>query len=207
VRIPEFPAEHEFETVIVSNREPRPLDAPDAPGPVVSLMKLLQSSGWTVNVGYSQAWRKGQRTGTYRKADLFGVYGFDHESCIYRIAAIYWRFSDKTEEFSWFRDVNGIEQTEKACGTPGSWTWQDGRIINGFTRHRVKVTDIKEFAKVRGSVLPGWFAGIARRFAEQATKALCGDLEEHPSHTWETNTGTAKSCSGKATKPKEIENV
>lgn len=194
-----------FETVIVSNREERPTDAPEEPGPVNSLVKTLEAGGWTVRVGFSRAYRRGQRTGTYRKAEFFGVYASEHPASPYRVVSIYWRFADKTEEFSYFADVEALEQTEKACGTPGGWTWQDGRIVLGFNRHRVKVTDIKEFAKVRGSVLPSWFAGIARRFQEQAAKQLCGDLEEHTPHVWETATGNTKSCSGKASKPKETE--
>lgn len=206
-RIPEFPAEHEFATVIHSNRELPPADVPETPKPVQALCKTLESGGWKWRVGFSRAWRRGQRTGTYRRAEFFGVYGFGHETSAYRIVSIYWRFADKTEEFSWFRDSMSLEQSEKACGTPGNWTWQDGRIILGFNRHRMKVTDIKEFAKVRGSVLPGWFAGIHRRFMEQAAKALCGVTEEHNGHEWETTTGIMKVCSGKATKPKETEGV
>jgi len=204
-RLPEFPGEHEFETVITGNLDPRPDDAPEEPAPVKSLAKALESGGWKTKIGFSRAWRRGQRTGTYRKAEFFGVYAGEHEASPYRVVSVYWRFADKTEEFAWFRDVMALEATERACGTPASWTWQDGRIVHGFTRHRVKVTDIKEFAKVRGSVLPGWFAGIARRFAEQAAKALCGAREEHPAHEWETGGGTLKSCSGKASKPKEVE--
>lgn len=205
-RIPEFPAEHEFETVIVRNDSPRPSGAPKEPAPVLSLSRLLMDNGWQTAIGYSQAWRRGQRTGTYRRAEFFGVYAFGHE-CGYLVTAIHWRFADKTEEFAWFRDTMALEQTQKACGTPGQWTWQDTRIIRGFSRHRTKVTDVKEFAKVRGSVLPGWFAGIERRFIEQAAKALCGDLEEHTPHAWDTATGTTKSCSGKASKPKETEGI
>ncbi len=204
-RLPEFPAEHEFKTVIVSNREPKPEDAPDAPRSVHALMKSLEAAGWSVNIGYSRAWRKGQRTGTYRRAEFFGVYGFGHSTSSHRIQAIYWRFVDKTETFGWFRDVMALELLEKPSGEAGTWTWQDGRIVDGIVRHRVKVTDIKEFAMVRGSVLPSWFEGIAKRFAEQATKALCGELVEHEAHAWDTTTGIAKMCSGKASKPKEVE--
>jgi hypothetical protein len=115
---------------------------------------------------------------------------------------------DKTETYAWFRDTKALELVETASGEPGTWTWQDGRILNASKRHRVKVTDIKEFAKVRGSVLPGWFDAISKRFAEQAVKALCGDPEEHDGpHGWETTTGIMKMCSGKATKPKETEGV
>lgn len=204
-RLPEFPAEHEFNTVIHSNRQLPPEDVPKTPSAVTGLCKILEAGGWKWQVGYSRAWRRGQRTGTYRRAEFFGVYGYGHESCQYRTVSIYWRFMDKTEEYAWFRDTMSLEQTEKACGTPGGWTWQDGRIIHFFTRHRVKVTDTKEFAKLRGSVLPGWFAGIARRFAEQAAKALCGFHEEHAPHLWDTTTGITKNCSGKPTKPKEAE--
>jgi hypothetical protein len=204
-RIPENPAEHEFETVIVSNLDPRPDDAPPVPAPVASLVKTLEAAGWTVRVGFSRAWRRAPKTGHYRKAEFFGVFAGDHPSCEFRVISVYWRFADKAELFAWYRDVMALELVTKASGEPAGWTWQDGRIVRGFTRHRVKVTDIKEFARVRGSVLPGWFAGIARRFAEQATKALCGALEAHDPHVWETGGGTAKSCSGKATKPKEVE--
>lgn len=203
-RLPSWP-DGPFETVIVSNRDERPAYAPEVPGPVNSLVKAIQAGGWITEVGYSRAFRRGQRTGTYRVADFYGVYAGAHNTSPYRIVAIYWRFADKTEEFSYFSDVGALEQTEKACGTPGAWTWQDGRIVLGFNRYRVKVTDIKEFVKVRGSVLQGWFAGISRRFAEQAAKQLCGDLVEHDPHTWDTVNGIAKSCSGKASKPKEVE--
>ncbi len=210
-RIPEFPSEGEFRTVIVDNRDPWPADAPKTPKPVLDLAKALNAGGWDTNIGYSRAYRRGQRTGTYRVAEFFGVYGFGHDSSPYRTTNIYWRYADKTEEFEWYRDEKtgegALEQSEKACGTPAGWTWLDGRIIEGFNRHRVKVTDTKEFVKVRGSVLPGWFAGIARRFAEQAAAALCGSLEEHEKHTWETTTGILKMCSGKATKPKETQGV
>lgn len=205
-RLPEFPAEHEFGTVIVSNLDPRPDDAPPEPKSVQDLRKNLEAGGWTVKIGFSRAWRKGQRTGTFRKAEFFGVFAGLHETCPFRIVHVYWRFADKTEEFEWYRDSGTLEQSEKACGAAGTWTWQDGRIIQGFTRHRVKVTDTKEFAAVSGSVLPGWFAGIERRFAEQAAKALCGEAEDHfPAHAWETSTGTMKMCSGKAKKAKESE--
>lgn len=204
-RFPEFPAEHEFKTVIVPNTAPRPADAPKDPAPLVSLRKTLEAAGWYVAVGYSQAWRRGQRTGTFRRAEFIGLYASEHPDSPYRIVSIYWRFADKTEEYAWFRDTMALEATEKLCGTPGTWAWQDGRIIHGFSRHRVKVSDIKEFARVRGSVVPGWFAGIARRFEEQAAKALCGEPEDHPPHVWQTATGTAKSCSGRATKPKEVD--
>lgn len=205
-RFPEFPGEHEFETVITGNLDPRPADAPEEPGPVTSLAKALEAGGWTVRIGFSRAWRRGQRTGTFRKAEFFGVFAGEHETAGFRVVSIYWRFADKTEEFAWFRDTAALEATERACGTPAGWTWQDGRIVQGFTRHRVKVTDIKEFARVRGSVLPGWFAGIARRFAEQAAKELCGKAEEHESHGWEKG-DTLKQCSGKAKKQKEVEAV
>ncbi len=161
-RFAEFPAQHEFETVIHSNRELPPADVPETPKPVQAFCKALESGGWSWRIGFSRAWRRGQRTGTYRRAEFFGVYGYDHATSPYRIVHIYWRFADKTEEFSWFRDEEtgrgALEQTEKACGTPGAWTWQDGRIVQGFTRHRVKLNDTKEFVKVRVSVLPGWFA-------------------------------------------------
>lgn len=205
-RLPEFPAQHELTTVIVSNRDPRPEDAPPEPKAVAGLRKILEAGGWTVKVGYSRSWRKGQRTGTYRRAECFGVYAGQHETSPFHTVSLYWRFMDKTEEFEWYRDTFQLEQSEKACGTLGTWTWQDSRIIDGFVRHRVNVTDLKEFAAVRGSVLPGWFAGIDRRFAEQAAKALCGESEDHfPAHTWETSTGTVKMCSGRAQKPKDTE--
>lgn len=205
-RLPEFPAQHELDTVIVHNGEPIPADAPAEPRAVSGLRKILESGGWTVRVGYSRAWRKGQRTGTYRRAEFFGVFGGLHESAPYRTMSVYWRFMDKTEEFEWYRDTLALEQSEKACGTPGGWTWQDSRIIQGFARHRCNITDLKEFASVRGSVLPGWFAGIERRYAEQAAKELCGETEDHfPPHTWETSTGNVKMCSGKAKKIKESE--
>jgi len=194
-----------METVLVSNKEPKPDDAPEIPGPVASLAKTLESAGWVVRIAYSRAYRQGQRTGTYRIADFYGVHASLHETCRYRIVAVYWRFADKTHEFAWFPDTQKLEETEKPCGTPGGWTWQDGRIIKGFDRHRVKVTDIKQFAAVRGSVVPGWFAGIARRFAEQAAKALCGKPEEHDPHEWTTAMDNLKLCSGKASKPKETE--
>lgn len=194
-----------METVLHPNTEPAPADAPAIPGPVSSLGKLLAANGWEVRYGYSRAYRRGQRTGTFRIMDAWGVQAANNADTPYRVVGYYWRFADKTEEFSWFEDRGLLERTEKACGTPGSWTWSDPRIVQGANRHHVKVTDVKEFAKVRGSVLPGWFAGIARRIAEQAAKALCGDLDEHLSHTWETTTGITKFCSGKATKPKESE--
>ena len=169
IRIPEFPAEHEFRTVIVSNRDPLPPDTPKTPAPVMSLVKKLHAGGWDTMIGFSRAYRKGVKTGTYRIAEHFGVYAYGHDSSPYRITAIHWRFADKEQEFSWFRDTEAIEETVKACGEPAKWTWEDPRIILGFNRHRMKVTDIKEFASVRGSVLPGWFAAVAKRFAEQAT--------------------------------------
>lgn len=204
-RFPENPAEHEFETVIVSNLDPRPADAPPEPGPVKSLVKVLEAGGWNVRVGYSVAWRRAQKTGHFRKAEFFGVYAGEHEHAGYRVVSVYWRFADKEETFAWYRDVGALEPVTKASGEPAGWTWQDGRIVRGFKRHRVKVTDIKEFAAVRGSVTPGWFVAIAERFAAQAAKQLCGDLEEHEPHQWETGGGSLKSCSGKATKPKEVE--
>lgn len=204
-RFPEFPAEHEFKTVIVSNQENPPTDMPTCPKPVYTLAATLERSGWCTRVGFSRAWRRGQRTGTFRRAEFFGLYAFGHPDSRHRIVSIYWRFADKAETFAWFRDTMKLELAEKPAGAPGGWTWQDGRIVHGFSRHRVKVTDIQEFAQVRGSVTPGWFDGIARRFAEQAAKALCGKGEDHTPHMWETATGTAKSCSGKATKPKEAD--
>jgi hypothetical protein len=205
-RLPEFPAGPEFNTVILHNREPRPADAPDEPRSIGTIRKALEAGGWTVKTGYSRAWRKGQRTGTYRKAEFFGLFGGLHETSPFRTVSVYWRFMDKTEEFEWYRDVLALEQSEKACGTPGGWTWADSRIVRGFERHRCNITDLKEFASVRGSVLPGWFAGIERRYAEQAAKELCGEPEDHfPAHTWENSSGTVKMCSGKAKKAKESE--
>lgn len=204
VRKPEFPHSHEFNTVIHSNLEPVPADAPEQPASVKSLVKLLEANGWSVKVSYARAWRKGRNTGTYRRMESFGIYAYGSAN---PIVAIYWRFMDKVELYAWFRDTMALELAEKASSEAGKWTWQDGRILRDSKRHRVKVTDIKEFARVRGSVLPGWFAGIARRFAEQAAKALCGDTEEHEGHEWETTTGIMKICSGKATKPKETEGV
>lgn len=205
-RLPEFPAEHEFDTVIVHNQEPRPADAPEVPRSVATLVKTLEAGGWMVRVGYSRAWRKGQRTGTYRKAEFFGVFAGEHESCPFRTVSVYWRFMDKTEEFEWYRDTLKLEQSTKASNAPGAWTWQDSRIVQGFTRHRCNITDLKEFASVRGSVLPGWFASIERRYAEQAAKELCGDPRDHfPAHMWEKENGTVKLCSGRAKKAKESE--
>jgi hypothetical protein len=209
LRLPEFPAGlGEFDPVIVSNLDPAPADAPPVPGPVKMLEKNLLAGGWTeVHVAFSKAYRPGQKTGTYRVIECFGVHAWGHEDNPYRVVAIYWRFADMTETHAWYRDTMALEQIQKASGEPGGWTWMDPRIVVGAKRHPVKATDLKEFAKVRGSVLPGWFAGIARRIAEQASKALCGESEEHDSHTWETATGITKLCSGKATKPKEAGNV
>lgn len=204
-RFPEFPAQHEFETVIVSNRDEKPSGAPDSPTAVRGLVKLLEAGGWEVRVGYAQAWRRGQRTGTFRRMESFGVFSGNHASNAYRVVAIYWRFADTTETHAWFRDTMALELTEKASGEPGKWTWMDSRIIdaNG-KRHRTKVTDVKEFAKVRGSVLPSWFEKIAKRFLDQAARELCGEGEEHEPHSWEKN-DALKQCSGKAKKQKEAE--
>jgi hypothetical protein len=203
-RFPEFPAQHEFSTIIHSNLELPPEDVPETPGPVKSLTKVLEANGWKWRIGYSRAWKKAQRTGTFRRAEFFGVYAYGSAN---PLVSIYWRFMDKDETFSWFRDTMKLEETAPPSGEPAGWTWQDGRILRDSKRHRVKVTDIKEFAKVRGSVLPSWFEKIAKRFAEQAAKALCGSLEEHEPHDWETVKGILKICSGKATKPKETEGV
>jgi hypothetical protein len=207
-RFPEFPAEHEFPTVIVGNTEDRPDDAPEEPKPVRDLRKVLEAGGWEVRIGYARAWRRGQRTGTFRVMESFGVFAANSDSNAYRVVSIYWRFADSAETYGWFRDTMDVELIEKAAGEPGKWTWIDSRIVDAKgKRNRVKVTDVKEFAKVRGSVLPSWFEKIAKRIAEQAAKALCGDHEEHESHTWDTTTGIMKICSGKATKPKETESV
>jgi hypothetical protein len=190
IRLPEFPAGlGEF-------------------NPVMTMERNIRAGGWAeVRVAFSKAYRPAQKTGTFRVIEAYGVHAWAHADNAYRIVAIYWRFADKTETFAWYRDTMALEQTEKACGTPGTWTWMDPRVVTGAKRHPVKATDLKEFAAVRGSVLPGWFAGIARRIAEQASKALCGEPEEHDSHTWETATGITKLCSGKATKPKETDSV
>jgi hypothetical protein len=196
--------EGKFDTVIVSNLDPVPADVPEQPRSVVSLAAVLESAGWETRIGFARAYRRGQRTGTYRIMESYGVFAGNHDSTHYRVVAVYWRFADKTHEFTHYPET-GLEESEKACGTPGNWTWQDSRILDGMKRHRMKVTDVKEFASVRGSVLPGWFAGIARRFAEQAARQLCGDPEEHDPHSWETVNAIMKICSGKATKPKETE--
>lgn len=202
-RLAEWP--ETFETVILSNLQPRPDDAPEEPASVVGLCKTLNAGGWETRVGYARAWRRGQKTGTFRVMESFGVFAGSHPESAYRVVAIYWRFADKTETHAWFADTGEIEMVEKPSGAPGTWTWQDARIVSGIKSHRVKVSDVKEFAAVRGSVLPGWFKAIADRFAEQAAKQLCGKAEAHEPHVWHTVNDIVKSCSGKATKPKETE--
>ena len=204
-RQPEFPSEREMETVILSNQDPRPADAPEEPRSVAGLVKVLQAGGWTVKVGYSRAWRRGTRTGTFRRAEFFGVFAGLHPSSPFRTVSVYWRFMDKEEEYEWYRDSGELEQSKKAVGQPGGWTWTDSRIVQGFTRHPCSITDLKEFASVRGSVMPAWFAAIEKRFLEQAAKELCGKAELHQPHPWTTTTGNVKSCSGKPKKQKESE--
>ena len=203
MRATTWPERH-FETVVVPNTTPPPPDAPQRPSAVSGLVTALESGGWEVRTGYSRAWRPGVRTGTYRMIEAYGVFAGLHPACPYHVQAINWRFMDKTGEFGYFADTDRLERLEADCGTPGAWSWMMPAVVLGMQRHPVPVTEVKQFAKVRGSVASGWFAGIARRLAEQASRALCGDTEAHEQHTWQTATGITKLCSGRATKPKEV---
>lgn len=153
----------------ISNRDPRPVDAPAIPKSVSDLAALAKASGWEVRVGYSRALLRGTANSTYRLVETYGVwFGTGHVSG-WRASAMYQRFADAGE----IRRFDGEKIEADAStrkGKPGTWTWKKVTIFSGFTRHEVSVTNLKEFVTVRGSVLPTWFEAIAEKQAEQEAK-------------------------------------
>jgi hypothetical protein len=153
----------------VTSRDPRPEDCPAEPKSIKDLAALLNAGGWETRIGYSRAWKRQPTTGTYRPIETFAVWCGEHE-CGWRAVAVYERFSDGAQAFAYFPDVEDFEEITKPTGKAGTWKWSGVTVFKGFTRHQMDVTDLKEFARVRGSVLPGWFKGIAARKAEQKEK-------------------------------------
>jgi hypothetical protein len=204
-RIPEWaePRQEVERLEMVRSFDPVPQDAPERPRAVLQLAKALEAGGWEVRIGYSRAWKRAQRTGTYRPIETFGIHTAANHPSGYRVLAIYWRFLDTGAERSYFSDSKEFEYTAKASGEPGTWAWLSCRIIRGINRHRCNATDVKEFAKVRGSVTPAWFSAIEERLLAQAAKQLCGKPELHEGHSWAASTGSVYVCSGKAAKVKE----
>lgn len=153
----------------VSNRDPRPVDAPAIPKSVSDLAALAKAAGWEIRIGYSRALLRGTANSTYRMVETYGVwFGTDHVSG-WRASAMYQRFADAGE----IRHFNGKTIEPDAStrkGKPGTWTWKAVTIFSGFKRHEVNVTDLKEFVTVRGSVLPTWFDTIRERKSDQKEK-------------------------------------
>lgn len=205
-RLPEWPEPRlEVEQLeMVRSFDPVPQDAPEKPRAVLQLARTLEAAGWEVLIGYSRAWRRAQTTGTYRPIETFGIHTCANHPSGYRPLAIYWRFLDTTAERSYFADTGEFEYTGKASGEPGKWGWLSVRIIQGIKRHRVNATDLKEFARVRGSVTSGWFAAIEERITAQERGKLCGKTVDHERHEWTTPNESVYVCSGKAAKVKEV---
>lgn len=139
----------------VTNREPKPDDAPDVPKSVLALAKLAEAGGWEARIGYSRAVKRGQKTGSYRPIEVFGVWlGGGHPSG-WRASALYERFRDAKQEDTHYED-GSWRRTVEPVGKPGTWSWEC-RLFSVKGRHEVSVTNLKEFMSVRGSVLPSWF--------------------------------------------------
>ena len=124
-----------------------------------------------MKVGYSRALLRGTENGTYRRVETFGVwFGNGHVSG-WRASAMYQRFVDAGEihRFNGEASIDPDPKTRK--GAPGTWSWKRVTVFQGFNRHHVLLSDLKEFVKVRGSVLPSWFESISNREAGKKERA------------------------------------
>jgi hypothetical protein len=144
----------------VTTRDPRPAGVTE-PASVVALVKLAEVNGWQCRVGYSRAARRGVKLGTFRDMEAFTVW-FSLDGT-HRPFGAYERFVDARECRRW--SVGGWDLETPAAGTPGAWAWRCN--IAGTRFIHVTVSQLKEFIKVRGSVLPSWFDQIIK---EQAVK-------------------------------------
>ena len=135
---------------VVCSFDPPPPDAPPVPRAVRSLVDAAGAGGWSVRVGYSRGFKRGVRTGTYVPVETFGVWAGRGHPSGYRWSAVY----------------------QRATEPAGTWTWSTAVWRAGMLRWpHARMTDLKDFIQVRGSVLPSWFTAIEARVAEQGEKA------------------------------------
>lgn len=157
----------------VTSLDPRPADAPTDPLAVRKTAARLEAAGWEVRIGYARSWKRQPKTGTYRPIETFSVQAGPGHPSGWRVMAVYERFRDATYARTYYPGTPYTVKETPPSGQPGTWKWASVRITppNGvFPRHAVSITDLKEFASVRGSVLPAWFIGIETREAAKEAK-------------------------------------
>jgi hypothetical protein len=158
----------------VTSLDPRPLDAPSEPLAVRKTAAILKAAGWEVRIGYARSWKRQPKTGTYRPIETFSVQAGPGHPSGWRVMAVYERFRDTGAQLTYYPEAKKPWLgTGNWSGQPGTWKWVRVRIVAGngvFPRHAVSITDLKEFASVRGSVLPAWFQAIWEREEDKAER-------------------------------------
>lgn len=128
--------------------------------------KRARAAGWDVRVGFSRGFVEGRKANTYDLRDLIGVWldGFGKR------AGVFWE-RNPNAEFTAKKLESGVKPGELPSGM--MWTAKGGsiRFGPGMAFPYPNLTEMEEWVKLQGNVMPSWYVACQKRVQDAALKA------------------------------------
>ena len=121
-----------------------------------ALAKAARAAGWEARVGFSRGYVPGSKAGSWDVRDIIGVWldGFG------RRAAAFWERNPEAEFSAKKQESGTIKDGEIPSGM--KWSSSGGLIMlgKGMAFPYANLSDLEEWVKLQGAVLPAWYRTI-----------------------------------------------
>lgn len=152
---------------ILTNLETQDWDEEWYPRSPRAFLKMARAAGWEARIGFSRGYVTGQAADSYEVRDVIGVWlnGYG------RRAVMSWSRNPEAE-FTAKKLEAGVKPDEIPSGM--KWKPEGGSIMLGKGKSFpwLNATQMEEWTKLRGSVLPSWYDEVRTAYftAQAAAK-------------------------------------
>lgn len=146
-------------TPVVTGGHPAPMCAREIggedwplPPAMAALVKLGEAHDWECRAVFSRGFVPGRAAGSLEVADMVGVWLYGH---------------GVRARGTWERRPFATTDSARSWTAQSVQIWPSKRAPFPYANH----TDLKELIKLRGAVLPSWYAAIRQRILDRAEAA------------------------------------